>query len=53
MELNSMKYNVKAYQVVNRRFVFIGTFAEVEDLEWLRANLGGKDKKIRFRYDED
>lgn len=48
-----MKYNVKAYQVVNGRFLFIGEFGEVEDLEWLRRALDGNNRIIRFTYDEN
>lgn len=48
-----MKYNVKAYQVINGRFLFIGQFGDVEDLEALRKELSNNEKKIRFTYDEN
>lgn len=47
-----MKYNVKAYQVINGRFLFIGQFGEVEDLEALRKELGNNEKKIIFTYED-
>lgn len=47
-----MKYNVKAYHVIDGRFLFIKEFAEVEDLESLRTELSSNEKVIRFSYDE-